>query len=223
MTDGDLTGFSWSVELPDRGCPSFGGPFARAGLSLSSPDGDETWSVPVAVGRRLEDALAEGLSFAASRAELAYQVKRLSLACGSSRVERLINKRDYSSRELHDKLRRDGYSTDVCDELVGRAKESRLVDDGRYAAVFIRSKVYAGWGRMKIERELSRKGISVEDVQGWPEEFFSEDDERERANELASRRRLTGKNDFQKIVRFLCGKGYSMNIAIDAAKSALGR
>ena len=223
MADGSPSGFSWSVGLPERGGASFGAPFARARLTVSSPDGEETWSVPVAVGRRLKAASADDPSFASSRAELAYQVKSLSVSCGSSRVERLINKRDYSSQELHDKLRRDGYSAEVCDELVDRARETRLVDDERYASVFIRSKVYAGWGRMKIERELSRRGIRAEEIQGWPEEFFSEDDERERAHELASRRRLTGKNDFQKIVRFLCGKGYSMNIAIDAAKSVLGR
>ncbi len=215
--------FCWHVELPERGRPSFSGSFARAKVMLSSPDGEESWSVPVAVGRRLKVSSADDASIVASRAELAYQVKALSVACGFSKVERLINKRDYSSQELHDKLRRDGYSAEVCDELVDRARETRLVDDERYASVFIRSKVYAGWGRMKIERELSRRGIRAEEVQGWPEEFFSDDDERERAHELASRRRLTGKNDFQKIVRFLCGKGYSMNIAIDAAKSVLGR
>ena len=37
----------------------------------------------------------------------------------------------------------------------------------------------------------------------------------------ASRRRLTGKNDFQKIVRYLCGKGYPMNISMDVAKQIL--
>ena len=85
----------------------------------------------------------------------------------------------------------------------------------------MRSKCYAGWGKLRIERELSRKGIDARELPGWPESYFEDEDEKARAIELASRRRLTGKNDFQKIVRFLCGKGYPMNVSMDAARQVL--
>lgn len=213
----------WSVELPERSSSGFGAPSGKGKLLLFGPEGDESWTVPRTVAKKLAARLDDDPGFAPSRAELAYEVKECSLSCGMQRIERLVNKRDYSSSELDRKLALDGYSQAVRAELIARAERSGLIDDARFASVFARSKVYAGWGRIKVERELTRRGIRPEDVEGWPDEFFCEQDELERAKELASRRRLTGKNDFQKIVRFLCGKGYAMNIAIDAAKSVLDR
>ena len=161
---------SWDVVLPDRDAPRYGWRPLKAKVMLETCDGEETWSVPVAVGRKLAS---------------------------------------------------DGYSIETTDALIAAAVSGGAVNDARFADVFIRSKIYVGWGRQKIERELSRKGVEAESIPGWPEEYFEEGSELERARELASRRRPTGKNDFQKTVRYLCNKGFSMNIAIDAAKSAL--
>ena len=156
-----------------------------------------------------------------SRAELAYEVKRASLTAGKKRIESLLNRRDYSTKELLNKLRDDGFSSAVSAQLVDDAVASNLVNDARFAEVYVRSKCYAGWGKLRIERELSRKGIDARELPGWPESYFEDEDEKARAIELASRRRLTGKNDFQKIVRFLCGKGYPMNVSMDAARQVL--
>ncbi|MBE5024637.1 regulatory protein RecX [Olsenella sp. DSM 107455] len=196
----------------------------RATLLVSSVDhGDESLSIPVAVGRRLE-ALAKDDSFApSSRAELLYAVREIARLCAHSRMEDLVGRRDYSRAELTERLLRDGYRSEVVDELVERAVEVGIVDDCRYAAAFARSKVLAGWGRLKIERELSRRGISPSDVPGWPEDFVSAGDERERALSLASRRRLTGRNDYQKLVRFLCSRGFSVGISTSVAREVLDR
>ncbi len=213
--------FEWDVIIPERGAsPSWSGS-RKAVVSFESDGGSAQWKVPVGVGRKLLRLRKEQAFEPASRNELAHKVKEISLSCGVMRVEALLNKRDYSSKELFEKLRRDGYGETVTAELVDRAVKGNLVNDERFASVFARSKTYAGWGRRKIEIELSRKGIDCDSLPGWPEEFLSEDDESERALDLARRRRLTGKNDFQKIVRFLCGKGYSMSVAFDAAKTAL--
>nr|WP_239471186.1 regulatory protein RecX [Olsenella uli] len=136
-------------------------------------------------------------------------------------MEDLVGRRDYSSRELTERLLRDGYARSVVEEIVARAVEVGIVDDARYGAAFARSKALAGWGRVKIERELSRRGVEPTEVPGWPEEFLSADDERERALALASRRRLTGKNDYQKLVRFLCGRGFAIPLATSVAREVL--
>lgn len=217
--------FSWEVRLPERGASaSMTGRVPRATLLVTSPDhGDESLSVPVAVGRRLE-ALAKDDSFApACRAELLYTVREIARSCAHSRMEDLVGRRDYSRAELSDRLLRDGYRPEVVEELVERAVEVGIVDDSRYAAAFARSKVLAGWGRMKIERELSRRGISPSDVPGWPEDFVSDADERERALSLASRRRLTGRNDYQKLVRFLCSRGFPVGLSTSVAREVLER
>ena len=108
----------------------------------------------------------------------------------------------------------------VADEVVARFVEVGLLDDGRFAELFARSKAAAGWGRIKIERELARRGVDATQLEGWPSDYL-EEDESETAFVLASRRRLSGKNDFQKLVRFLCGRGFPMGVAMDAAKRVL--
>lgn len=212
---------SWDVVLPDRDAPRYGWRPLKAKVMLETCVGEETWSVPMAVGRKLASLRKSRGGELGSRAELAYEVRKASKAAGRRRLESLLNKRDYSSAELKEKLASDGYSIETTDALIAAAVSGGAVNDARFADVFIRSKIYAGWGRQKIERELSRKGVEAESIPGWPEEYFEEGSELERARELASRRRPTGKNDFQKTVRYLCNKGFSMNIAIDAAKSAL--
>lgn len=208
----------WSVELPPRGARTAR---PRATLSLTTQShGDETIAVPVAVGKRLASLSEEGF-VPGSRAELLHRLREVSGQCAHARMEALVGRRDYSVAELAQRLREDGYSRPIVDEVVSRAEEVGIVDDVRYGAAFARSKVLAGWGSVKIERELSRRGVDVAKIPGWPEEFLSVDDERERALALASRRRLTGKNDYQKIVRFLCGRGYSVGLATTVAREVL--
>ena len=213
--------FTWELVFPEKSAYQSWGSRPKALIRIGPAGEEEVWSVPISVGRKLQSTMKSSSFEPSSRAELASKVKELSLVCGASRIEALVNKRDYSSKELREKLGRDGYSKAVCDELVERSLRANIVNDERFATVYARSKCYAGWGRRKIERELAHKGIDCDSLPGWPDDFFPEEDERDRALELAKRRRITGKNDFQKIVRYLCGKGYSMNVAIEAAKSTL--
>ena len=70
-------------------------------------------------------------------------------------------------------------------------------------------------GRVRIERELSRRGIEASDVPGWPELYLSEESEEEDCLRARwPRRRITGeKNDYEKIVRFLSSRGYPLGLA----------
>lgn len=218
MSDSAL---SWSVELPVRGASAATRVRPRAILCLQSAShGEERLSVPVAVGRRL-DALSRDGFAPASRAELLHRLGELSRQCVHARMEELVGRRDYSRIELRDRLSSDGYPTSVVEQVVSRACEVGLVDDARYGAAFARSKILAGWGRFRIERELSRRGVDVSEVAGWPEEFFNADEERERALALASRRRLSGRNDYQKLVRFLCTRGFAASLATSVAREVL--
>lgn len=213
--------FGWDVELPERGSASLGGRRPLATLVVtSSTHGQERISVPKAVGRRLASLADSDGEQPESRAELLYRVRSMSLELARSKAEDLLNRRDYSSSELAAKLREAGYHPSVADEVVARFVEVGLLDDGRFAELFARSKAAAGWGRIKIERELARRGVDATQLEGWPSGYL-EEDESETAFALASRRRLSGKNDFQKLVRFLCGRGFPMGVAMDAAKRVL--
>lgn len=216
-----IDGVSWNVELPNRSNERFGSSRPRAIVHILGPEGEEQWFVPASVGKLMASLRKDCGDSIDSRAKLAYEVKRASMSAGKKRIETLLNGRDYSTKELLDKLKDDGFSSAVSTQLVDDAVASNLVNNTRFAEVYVRSKRYAGWGRLRIERELSRKGIETRELPGWPESYFEDDDEKSRALELASRRRLTGKNDFQKIVRFLCGKGYSMSVSMDVARQIL--
>ena len=204
----------WDVRLPEKGAQR-----PRAILTITTPTHEsEELRIPTAVGKKLLARREDGAPLPSSRAELLYDVGELARSCGRLRVEALLNRRDYSALELAEKLRLDGYSAKTAEELVSRAVECGLVDDARYGASYARSKVFCGWGRIRIERELRRRGVSPETIPGWPEDFLSAEDERDRAIALASRRRLTGKNDYEKTVRFLCGRGFSPSLAIEVAR-----
>ena len=177
--------------------------------------------VPAAVASALAKKLAAEEIDPSSRAEALWIIGDISRSCAVSRVEGLVNRRDYAEGEIRRKLREDGYSAKVVDEVVERAKAGRVIDDSRFADVFIRTKVSAGWGSRRIERELSLRGIDASDVPGWPYEYFDTEDEGDRAYRIASRRRLTGKNDYAKIVRFLVARGFGMSDAKDAAARVL--
>ncbi len=212
----------WEVELPLRRQASFNTKKPRATLVIHTEGaGEERRQLPLAVGKLLASKKKADELHPGSRAELLYMVGELAKSCASARVERLVNRRDYSSTEIRQKLQMDGYAPSVVDACVERACEIGLVSDRRYADVFIRSKIAAGWGMARIERELSRRGIDVQEVAGWPYEYLDPEDEFLRALEVAGRKSVRGDRAHQKLVRFLCSRGFSLGVAIRAAHEAL--
>lgn len=161
------------------------------------------------------------------------------------KVTRLACARERGSRELTERLVRDGFSREVAESTVQRALDCGLVDDVRYGAVLVRTRVAQGRGRKGIEDELDRAGITATDIPGWPDEFFSlsgfdpfraaDDDEDglvgcsfgcessdgqevERALALLRKKPPRSKNVRASAYRKLVTKGYSSSVASAATR-----
>jgi regulatory protein len=128
------------------------------------------------------------------------------------RTERLLAARDRSESEMRDRLTRAGFSEKVVEREVSLLVASGLVDDKRFTSLYVAGKRRSGWGRFRIERELGRFGIDLKHCEGYPEEFFCDTDELERATDCLARFRSQAKDRYAAQYRFLASKGFSADI-----------
>lgn len=177
-----------------------------------------TYHVPVKVARTFESTEPElPCPFEAARELLLGLERKL---CFSTLVDAL-SRRDHSEAELRSKLAIYGYFPTSIDEAVARAAELHYLDDERFIERFVEERVRRGWGRRKIELELRRKGVDPTSIEGYPERYFSYDDEQERARSALSRKAIPSARAYEKLVRFLVGRGFSYAVASDVVKERL--
>jgi regulatory protein len=82
--------------------------------------------------------------------------------CARERALRLLGYRERSVAELTRKLAEDGYSGRTVTAVVDRMVELGLVDDMRFARLWARGRVNAGYGPRRVLRELKERGLSPE-------------------------------------------------------------
>ena len=133
------------------------------------------------------------------------------------RTERLINVRDRSEAELRYRLRRAGFTAAVVEQEVEKAIAVGLIDNERFTSLYIAGKKHSGWGRLRIEKELRRFGIEIRHSQGYPEEFFAEEDELDRAWACLERYYPRSSDKHAACYRRLISRGFSN----DTARTAL--
>lgn len=122
--------------------------------------------------------------------------------------------RERSSHDLRQRLMHDGYPKSLAHAITSRFAELGLVDDVRFARMYVRTRLTAGYGTRRILHELTTHGITdaiarsaIEDIEGDPLD--------------AARRALNGKVPVdqagrQRLVRKLIARGFSLNIALQA-------
>ncbi len=141
---------------------------------------------------------------------------------GKKRALHLLEKRDYSRKELQDKLIEGGYPEDIRNEIFHYLDSFHYLDDRRVAGVFIRSRKEIK-SRRELEFLLRRKGISEEDIAFSMEENYKTESG-ESQEEQAVRRQLQkykagteepesmSYEEKQKIAAKLYRKGFSGEI-----------
>ncbi len=101
--------------------------------------------------------------------------KKELLIKGKKRALRLLERKDYSRKELSDKLKKDGYAEELVEKIIKYIDSYHYLDDIRVAGSYIRSRM--GYkSKRELEYMLKQKGISEEEIESAMEENYKNDD-----------------------------------------------
>lgn len=129
----------------------------------------------------------------------------------------LLVKKDYTSKELTDKLVKAGYTENSAGAALTYVSSYHYVDDLSYARRYLET--YSDRKSIKkMQMELRQKGISEELFTQARDEAQMEDEAdtlRYYAEKKARSLDLSQEKDRQKLLRFLVGRGFSFGDARD--------
>ncbi|MBQ7614889.1 MAG: regulatory protein RecX [Butyrivibrio sp.] len=133
------------------------------------------------------------------------------------RAMNLLQKRDYTEKQLRDKLAEGLYAQEIIDEAIAYVKSYHYLDDERFARDYITYHIPTR-SKNRIIQDLVGKGISKEMIMPLLEELYSEEEgkvELEQINRLLDKKHFDPENaDFkekQKVMAFLMRRGYQMS------------
>ena len=101
--------------------------------------------------------------------------KKEQLLQGKKRALRLLERKDYTRKELLDKLRKDGYSEELVDKIIEYIDSYHYLDDTRVAGNYIRGRMEHK-SKKEIEYMLKQKGISEEEIDLAMSENYKNED-----------------------------------------------
>lgn len=131
------------------------------------------------------------------------------------RAMHLLKAREYTQKQLEDKLKQQYYPAGIIQTAVDYVKSYRYIDDERYARDYITGQLEKR-SRRRIEEDLAGRGISRELVHSILEEIEPDklqQAETERIEELLRKKRYDPEEmsyeEKQKIMAYICRKGYA--------------
>lgn len=131
------------------------------------------------------------------------------------RAMNLLQKREYTTAQLRDKLAQGFYPEQIIQEAIDYVASYHYIDDSRYAMQYIIFHEDSR-SRKRIEQDLLRKGIpreTIQDVWNVWEEQGGRQNEEEMIRKLLSKRKYdvntADYKERQKQAAFLCRKGFS--------------
>ena len=131
------------------------------------------------------------------------------------RAMNLLQKREYTTSQLRDKLKQGFYPASVLEEALDYVASFHYIDDLRYATDYIRCNEQSR-SRKRIEQDLQNKGISKDMISRawmeWEEQGGEQDEEAMIRKLLAKRGYDSDTADYsrrQREAAFLMRKGFS--------------
>ncbi len=138
---------------------------------------------------------------------------------------RRLDRRECSTGDISQSLKRKGFSSDVISEVVQELVERKYIDDEKYARILVREQTLRGKGPNWIRMKLKTKGITTERrAVETLIETAANTSELEVAQGLVARRYPEAKSDpatGRKAIQTLLRRGFSYDIARRAIQ-ALG-
>lgn len=128
---------------------------------------------------------------------------------------RLLARRNHARAELAGKLRLRGFSGAAIEAALSACDRYGYLDDEETARQFFRELRRKGNGPLKIRRELARRGLNGDGVDGMLDGYAGGAEERAAARELLEKRRARYDREpdprkrREKIQRFLQGRGFT--------------
>ena len=127
----------------------------------------------------------------------------------------LLQSRDYTRKQLEDKLRQGDYPKECIEEAAAYVESYGYIDDGRYAKDYIEYHIQSK-SRTRIEADLMRKGIVKDVIREAFEELGNmgvEQDESAIIHDLLQKKKYCAdtatEQDRQKMYGFLYRRGFS--------------
>jgi regulatory protein len=126
---------------------------------------------------------------------------------------RILGYRFNSAAELRRKLRAKRFDEATIAETIERLRGETWLDDDRYAAAYVRTRVQKGIGRLRIRRELAAAGIDDDVAERAVRDNAADgEDERLRAAYEKLARRLS---DPEKIAARLLRQGFERSAILN--------
>ena len=97
------------------------------------------------------------------------------LKIGKKRALHLLERKDYSKKELIERLQKDGYETELIEEIIAYVDSFHYLDDVRVAGAYIRVRKHQK-SKRELEYKLKQRGISEEDIALAMEENYETED-----------------------------------------------
>lgn len=132
------------------------------------------------------------------------------------RALRLLRYRERSCGELRSRLVHDGYPPATVETIVTDMERLALVDDERFAALWVRTRCRAGYGRSRIARELAERRVPTDVAERTLDEACPAEQEVDRARASLGGRPPSSRSDRERTVRRLVSKGYDLQVALKA-------
>ena len=144
------------------------------------------------------------------------QRKKMTEEAALVRLSGLCMSAEYCLADMRRKMQVWDLPDGAEERILQRLQQEKFVDENRYAHAFVRDKSRQNrWGRIRIEFELHKRGISNDDIQDALTEIEEEEDDATLIALLRQKAKTTkARNEYEllvKLMRFAAQRGFTQD------------